>query len=457
MKFSILLIFALFPYASSAAVQISEIAWMGGVDSANYEWIELYNTGEQVSLDGWILHDANNLTIELFGEVGAGDRIVLERTSDTSAPGSAFLLYTGALSNAGETLVLRNADGAVVDQVNGGENWENIGGDNITKQTAQLSDGGWITATATPGRPPEEQALVSPEVAISPLRPQKKDGTAKPSQQLTLPDISLQLTMDVPDIIYAGQPFSASVQPSGVGKTIADSLKYQWSLGNGESSQGKEVTYTYTYPGQYVIVVSGEYKRQKQFARKTVSVLPVELELVRLGSGEYVLRNLGDTEVDLGEYRLVGTREYTFPKHMIILSKNEVVIPIDIVSSDQMMTALYDQLGQVVAMHVPGFTQTSDMQGVTTFVDRAVTVSTPRQAALAAPVGFDFVSDVASEENTAKLPSQIIPTALAAEESSTQPKTPLTDWPLYGLVVLLFLGTIGIYLVPQKRDDPPWV
>lgn len=149
----------LWPQQSYASILISEVAWMGSAESANDEWIELYNGGEEeVFLDGWVLTDGDNLEIELAGAVGAGQYAVLERTNDDSAPGPAFLLYKGALKNSGATLSLIKADQTVVHEVVGGENWREIGGSNITKETAQFSDGVWVTGVRTPG---EENIKVS--------------------------------------------------------------------------------------------------------------------------------------------------------------------------------------------------------------------------------------------------------------------------------------------------------
>lgn len=142
----------LLPQVSLAAVSISEIAWMGSVESANDEWIELHNNGEApINLAGWELIDNDSLSITLAGTVGAGQFAVLERTNDDSAPGSAFLIYTGALKNTGATLTLKNNVGATVDVVEGGKDWQKVGGDNRTKATAQKTETGWITAPATPG------------------------------------------------------------------------------------------------------------------------------------------------------------------------------------------------------------------------------------------------------------------------------------------------------------------
>ena len=112
---------SLFPQLIFAAVSISEVAWMGTAVSPNHEWIELHNAGSAVDVTGWTLTDGMNLSITLEGTIPAESYVVLERTSDASAPGTAFHIYTGALVNSGATLYLKRADGSLVDQVSGGE------------------------------------------------------------------------------------------------------------------------------------------------------------------------------------------------------------------------------------------------------------------------------------------------------------------------------------------------
>lgn len=140
------------PVVAHGAILINEIAWMGTSVSPTDEWIELYNdSNEPVSVEGWTLEDNNALAIELTGTIRQGGFAVLERTDDGSVEGKAFLTYTGALSNKGKTLTLRRPDNSVEDQVVGGDNWENIGGDNVTKETAQWVGTRWVTTSPTPG------------------------------------------------------------------------------------------------------------------------------------------------------------------------------------------------------------------------------------------------------------------------------------------------------------------
>ena len=252
-----------------------------------------------------------------------------------------------------------------------------------------------------------------------------------------------------------------SVEPSGVGETIADSLVYEWSIGNGESRSGKEVEYMFHHPGQYVVVVSGEFKRQKQFARHTITVLPVELELTKTSDGTaHILRNLSGSEINVGGYRLVGTSEYIFPKHVILLPQSEVAIPMKATSNNLAVTALYDESGEAVAIHVPGFISPASRQMLASESVMQTSLTSPtRQTGNQPSSSFGFVSDTPpAPVSAAAIDVQpLIPVALAAEEDTLPNSTSDTDWPLYGLIALLIFGTAGIYLVPPKKDDPPWV
>jgi phosphatidylserine/phosphatidylglycerophosphate/cardiolipin synthase-like enzyme len=110
----------------SLDVVISEIAWMGTTTSSVDEWIELYNnTAITVDLTGWTLAAGDGTpVITLTGIISPTGHFLLERTDDNSTPGvPADQIYTGALGNDGEDLVLRDDASAVIDQVNCSGGW----------------------------------------------------------------------------------------------------------------------------------------------------------------------------------------------------------------------------------------------------------------------------------------------------------------------------------------------
>ena len=136
-------------------VAISEVAWMGTTYSTSDEWIELVNSGAQdVSLAGWTLAATDGTpSVGLVGTIPAGAYFLLERTDDSTVPGvPADEIYTGALSNTGEVLELRDGMGTLVDSVDA---W--YAGDNASKATMERIDpaqpgtvaANWATATAS--------------------------------------------------------------------------------------------------------------------------------------------------------------------------------------------------------------------------------------------------------------------------------------------------------------------
>jgi phosphatidylserine/phosphatidylglycerophosphate/cardiolipin synthase-like enzyme len=110
---------------ASLDVVISEIAWMGTTTSYSDEWIELYNnTSNPIDLSGWSLSAADGTpSIGLNGTIPPAGYFLLERTDDNSVPGvPADLIYTGALGDGGEDLLLQGGP-VSVDRVDCSAGW----------------------------------------------------------------------------------------------------------------------------------------------------------------------------------------------------------------------------------------------------------------------------------------------------------------------------------------------
>ena len=106
--------------SSPRVVLINEVAWAGTKASSSDEWIELHNPGsEPVDLAGWRLTDRGDLNLALVGTLAPYGYFLLERTDDgTVADIRADQIYTGGLSNSGETLWLIDAAGWTIDTAN---------------------------------------------------------------------------------------------------------------------------------------------------------------------------------------------------------------------------------------------------------------------------------------------------------------------------------------------------
>jgi competence ComEA-like helix-hairpin-helix protein len=151
-------------------VVINEIAWMGTASTNGQfcEWIELRNmTNKELNLSGWKLYEQNEqngstLIISLKGNIAPSGYYLIERVTPScpDAVPSVTADVSGSfggngLSNNGERLILKDASGVTIDEVDGSNQWKLNGddiiiGDNTTKATAQKIMNNWITAPPTP-------------------------------------------------------------------------------------------------------------------------------------------------------------------------------------------------------------------------------------------------------------------------------------------------------------------
>ncbi|MBT3864853.1 hypothetical protein HOF67_02380 [Candidatus Peregrinibacteria bacterium] len=122
-------------------VVINEVAWAGTVDNSNDEWIELYNASSSaVDLSGWFVEDdyASQYLIE-GGVIPAHGYFLIEDSESAVSNVLADALVGLSLANSGDTLVLKDSAGSVVDTVNsGGGAW--YAGDGTSKASMERID-----------------------------------------------------------------------------------------------------------------------------------------------------------------------------------------------------------------------------------------------------------------------------------------------------------------------------
>ena len=157
--------------ANQGDVVINEISWMGTTNSANDEWLELKNTTDDlINLSGWVLKSADEkIKIPLKNMIPAKGFYLLERTDDASVPATkADIIYTGALNNTGQHLLLYDNANNIIDQVNFLSKWP--AGNNTTKQTMEKGAGAeWQTSKDPGGTPKNENSnpVVGNPISIS--------------------------------------------------------------------------------------------------------------------------------------------------------------------------------------------------------------------------------------------------------------------------------------------------
>ena len=143
----------------SGEVVINEIAWAGSNDSPSDEWIELYNsTNQNVDLTGWYIEDDGNTIYEIEdGEVCAHCYFVIEKSDDAVSNRIADALVGLSLANTGDSLILYDANGELIDAVNSlGGPWFAGNTDKASMERADPSQSGddpanWMSAISGNG------------------------------------------------------------------------------------------------------------------------------------------------------------------------------------------------------------------------------------------------------------------------------------------------------------------
>ena len=316
------LIFLIVPGVVCAQVIINEVAWMGTATSDDDEWIELRNTSaSNVNLNGWTLTATDGVpSIGLNGSLSGGGFFLLERTDDTTLPTVlADQIYVGALENAGELLILKNAGGEAVSTVDGSGGWP--AGDKDSNQTMQWNGSTWTSGIATPKLKTvgSSELVVTPTAITTASNSMVNDFT--PSQVVgetrVRPFASLSVRgatsvrENVPEYYYV------EIENKLGNPDII------WSFGDGQTVMGAGIWHTFLRQGQYIVAVRAPSLGPQAIAKQSINVYrpTIKIENAEPGWGGAVsITNHGKSEIDLGGYsvRLNGS-SFTFPTDTYIL------------------------------------------------------------------------------------------------------------------------------------------
>ena len=201
MRMSLMVTFFLFiPSFAFGQVIINEIAWMGvpidGVDAKQwwrYEFLELFNAGEQeVSLQGWKMElrsgEILEFTILLYGILPAKEYFLVGASDKIAGLDVNYAALSGKFKNSGQRVVLKDATGLVVEEIDAQKGW--FSGDNDLKLTMErrFSDReagdpeNWGSSQNTSGTPKAQNSIFGAEAFLKlDAAQQKQDLTKKDS------------------------------------------------------------------------------------------------------------------------------------------------------------------------------------------------------------------------------------------------------------------------------------
>mgnify|MGYP003474061063 FL=1 len=455
MKTALLLALALLsPGLLSAFVGINEVAWMGSASDANHEWIELFNDGSAaVSLDGWTLNAVDGApAITLSGTIVAGGYFLLERTSDDSVASiSADLIYTGALGNDGERLLLHDVAGNVLDSVNGQDTWL-VGGNNATKETLQRISSGWGTGAATPRRANSASAVSASTQSASASKTKsvggrpvitgsEKKDEPKPEKApaLFLLDIGTDRTVtEGAPVVFEAVGFDED------GDVVTD-FTASWNFGDGTTGTGRALFHTYAHPGRYAVSVSGTRTRFSQTLETSERVtIIVDSPMLHIGSASPAfieITNDAGVDTDLSGYTISDLyRSFTIPNGTLLLAGARVRF-------SGSVTGLAPDTPESVMVRYPGGAVVPGIHKVVAVEPDPI--ETP-EIEVVADSSIEVVSELVPEPEPEVAAHTIVPEANAAAPVvafeptlETTPENGDTS-PFSGVVSLLLIIIVGI-------------
>ena len=441
--------FLLFTATSAhAAVRISEINWKGVSGNQYGEWFELENTGSTpVDLSGYTVYKAGGATklIALSKTIPANGFLLVERTTASSpdpVPGiadEAGSFGGGGLSNAGEHLVLLDASGAFVSEIDFSGGWP--AGDSYT-ETMQYVGASWVSAPATPGVANSSAYDAGSEDAATDGGDEEGAGAKKDNAPLTT-----SLRIETRGELFSGYPlsFDAAVSRSDGARIMSGVVR--WNMGDGTAyvvPAGDTVSHAYLYPGTYAVTAA--YRRLAALpdavdaqARTTVHVIDATLAASSGSFGSVDVKNSGSREVDVSSWQLrADGRLFVFPSGSTILPRATVRFPVSV-------TGFAPETPKELLLLLPNEAMIS-----------SVFASAPRQAVH--PAAGKTISETAVLPVREVLPVQ---TVLVADASAAPvPETNLSTKTgqsgtaaIMGAVALALVGAALAFLIVRGRSD----
>lgn len=314
----------------NGAIIINELAWMGTANSANDEWIELYNDSDApVDLTDWrIVAEDGQPDILLEGVILGKDYVLFERSDESTVPGiTADIIYSGSLGNGGEYLVLQDASGNMQDTINARDGW--VAGDNTTKETMQWTGGVWITAPDTPRAENVGVEIVVDEdeeegEPVATTTPETVPGSG--STPYTPPEFRPRLQVDAGENIntVVGSEVRLRARSIDWEGTEIDyrQVRFVWNFGDGTIGDGRNVNHFYTYPGTYVARVElfSGHDVISDIVTVVVGQSPLVISEVLIGENGWIeLFNNSNVILDIGQWILQnGKEQFIFPTGTII-------------------------------------------------------------------------------------------------------------------------------------------
>ncbi|MEX0918806.1 MAG: helix-hairpin-helix domain-containing protein [Candidatus Paceibacterota bacterium] len=178
---------------------------------------------------------------------------------------------------------------------------------------------------------------------------------SRPLSAHTSPAPIITVTKTEPLAVSAGRERLVLVgSPVRLVAEVVDSTgrpNFVWTLGDGSTAGGREITHTYHVPGDYIVVLNAQRGEEEAVSRTQVKVIPAELDISR--SAEYpalTVVNHGDFEVNLGGWSiLVDDQKFILPVDTIIPADRATLFADTVTGLSAGSVQLLDPTGKIVS------------------------------------------------------------------------------------------------------------
>lgn len=150
-------------------------------------------------------------------------------------------------------------------------------------------------------------------------------------------------------LVYTDTPtdFMATV---GVPKGFSEqAVKYVWSFGDGGTGEGKKVSHTYKFPGDYIIVLNSSLSETSAVSRANIKVINPSVFISNTTGDSVEIANQGAYEINLKGWAVSNSRgKFVFSSDTIIAPNKKITVP------DEYMKLSLTQGGKVSLLNPSG-------------------------------------------------------------------------------------------------------
>lgn len=150
-------------------------------------------------------------------------------------------------------------------------------------------------------------------------------------------------------LVYVDTPadFVAGV---GVPKGLSEqAVKFIWSFGDGGTGEGKKVSHTYKFPGDYIVVLNGSLSETPAVSRANIKVINPSVFISNITGDSVGITNQGAYEINLKGWTISNSLgKFIFLSDTIIAPNKKIAVP------DEYMKLNLAQGGKVSLLNPSG-------------------------------------------------------------------------------------------------------